>query len=121
MKVSVSEGLFMGVGAFAINMPAFEETRKCQLGVQSMALYFAEGGREACHLGGEGVGAVVRETSDSDRRNGSAGHWRVPEGFLSPVTARCCSLGVGRKKVSVGPKAHSSWCLGCRRSQAQLI
>lgn len=73
-------------------------------------------------MGGEGVDAVVRETSDSDRGAmdllGIGGHLRDS---CCPVTARCCGLGLGRKKVSVGFKAHSSWCLGCRRSQAQLI
>lgn len=73
-------------------------------------------------MGGEGVDAVVRETSDSDRGAmdllGIGGHLRDS---CCPVTARCCGLGLGRKKVSVGCKAHSSWCLGCRRSQAQLI
>ena len=63
-----------------------------------------------------------RETSDSDRSNGPAGHLRAPEGFLSPVTARCCRLGVGRKNVKkCGPQGSQLMVLGCGRSRAQLI
>ena len=59
---------------------------------------------------------MVRETYDNDRamdQPGFVGHPWVP-------AAKVQELGVGRK-TECGHRAHSSWCLGCGRPQAQLI
>lgn len=71
----MSERLFMGIRVFAINMRAYVISG--DPGVSAVVPRHSPCTllREACHLGREGGDAVLRHTSDSDRRDGPWWGW----------------------------------------------
>lgn len=88
----------MGFRVFAINMQMYVISRDQGLSAVMSKHCPCTLLREACHLGGEGADAVVRDTSDNDRGQralvGVGGH-----ATCSPVTEWCCRLGNREKRM----------------------